>query len=194
MRISALANGVISKEVCMAVSRQRELKQQIIESVKEKIKKAKSVVLIEYKGLNVNEDTQLRNDFRKNGVEYKVLKNTLIKKAFNELDHTEFDPKLNGTTSVAFSYKDEVAAAKVVSENAKKFTDKLNVKCGYLSGMFIEADKVKELAALPGKEILVSKMMGSLNAPISGFVGVLSATMRSLVYALKALEEKKAQA
>jgi large subunit ribosomal protein L10 len=151
-------------------------------------------VLVEYKGLTVTEDTQLRNDFRKGGVEYKVLKNTLIKRALNELNYTQLDSSLNGTTSVAFSYNDEIAAAKIISENGKKLNDKVSAKCGLVNGMFIDAAKVKELAALPGRDVLVAKMLGSLNAPVTNLVGVLGATVRSLVFAVKALADKKAQA
>lgn len=175
-------------------NKQQQKKQQIIDSIKEKVQKSKSVVLVEFKGLSVIEDTALRNEFRKEDVEYKVLKNTLIKRALNDLNYTQFDESLNGTTSVAFSFKDEVAAAKIIQENTKKFNNKISAKCGLVNGMFINADKVKDLATLPSKEVLISKIMGSLNAPVSGLAGVLSATLRSLVYAIKAVEEKKAQA
>lgn len=169
-------------------------KQQVVDSIIEKVKKSKSVILMQYKGLTVEEDTALRNAFRKVNVEYKVLKNTLIKKAFNELAYTQFDSSLNGNTSVAFSYKDEVAAAKVIKENTKKFNDKISAKCALVEGKFISAAQVKILSELPSKEVLISKLLGSMNAPISNFAGVLSSTLRSLVYAVKAIQDKKAQA
>lgn len=175
------------------ISAARLAKQEEVAAIKDKLQRAKSVVLVNYKGLTVAEDTALRNEFRKNDVEYKVLKNTLVKRAFNDLGYTQFDEALNGTTSVAFSFSDEVAAAKIVEENAKKLNGKLESKCGLVDGNYIDANGVKALAALPPKEELIAKMLGSINAPISSFVGVLAATLRSFVYAVKAVADKKAQ-
>ena len=106
-----------------------EAKKQVVEDIKAKINESKSVVLVDYKGLTVAEDTTLRNEFRKANVQYKVLKNTLVRKAFNDLGITSFDADLNGTTAVAFG-ADETAASKVVIDNAKKFNDKISVKTG----------------------------------------------------------------
>lgn len=169
-------------------------KQAVVESIKEKIGKAKSVIIADYKGLTVAEDTAIRNEFRKNQVEYKVLKNTLIKRALNDLNYTEFDDSLNGTTSVAFSYGDEVSAAKVIADNSKKLNEKLKPKCGLLNGSFIDAPGIKVLAEIPPREVLIAKMLGSMNAPITNFAGVLAATLRSLVYAVKAVHDQKAEA
>ncbi|MDD4003001.1 MAG: 50S ribosomal protein L10 [Clostridia bacterium] len=176
------------------ISKQRIQKEAVVKSIKEKINKSKSIIMVSFNGLTVSEDTALRKELREQGIEYKVLKNSLIKRAFNELDYNQFDNDLNGTTSVAFSYNDEVAPAKIIAENAKKLKNKIEVKCGLLSGNYIDAVKVKELAALPTREVLIAKMLGSLNAPITKFAGVLTATLRSLVYAVKAVQEKKAQA
>ena len=101
------------------ISAARQSKMQVVADIKAKIENSKSVVIVSYSGLTVAQDTELRNEFRKAGVEYKVLKNTLIKRAMDELGHTQFDEALNGTTSVAFA-ADEVAAAKIVTEAAKK--------------------------------------------------------------------------
>ncbi len=169
-------------------------KQEEVEAIKEKIKKSKSVVLVNYKGLTVAEDTDLRREFRKNDVEYKVYKNTLLRRAFNDLDYKEFDDALAGTTSVAFSYGDEIAAAKVIKQKSKDLKDKLAAKCGLLNGAFIDGRKVEELASLPSREELIAKMLGSLNAPISGLAGVCRALLSGVVYALKAIQDKKAEA
>lgn len=173
------------------IKKQQQLKQQIVEEIKEKIQKSKSIVLAEFKGMTVLEDTKLRNDFRENDIEYKVYKNTMIKRAFNELNFTEFDESLKGTTAVAFSYKDEVAPAKIVCDNAKDLKNKISAKCGLVSGQYMDNEQIKQLAALPSKEILLAKMLGSLNAPVTNLAGVLSATLRGLVIALKAVQEKK---
>jgi len=176
------------------ISSAKQAKVEQVAGIRSDIERAKSVVIISYKGLTVAQDTELRREFRKNNVQYQVLKNTLIKRAFNELGNTEFDEALNGTTSVAFSFEDEITAARVVVENAKKLAGKFEPKCAYVDGSFADLDTVQHLASLPSKEVLISKVMGSLNAPITGFVGVLSATLRSLVYAVKAVHDQKAGA
>lgn len=168
-----------------------ELKKQVVEEIKEKIQNSKSVVLVKFNGLSVAEDTELRREFRKNNVEYKVLKNTLIRRAFNDLGVTDFDDDLNGPTSVAFG-TDETGASKVIIDAAKKYESKVIVKCAYVDGGRVDEKGVKALASMPSKEELVAKMLGSLQAPISNFVGVLSAMPRSLVIALNAVAEKKA--
>ncbi len=169
-----------------------EAKKLVVEDIKEKIQNANSVVFVSFTGLTVAEDTEIRREFRKNNVEYKVLKNTLIRRAFNDLGVTDFDADLNGPTSVAFG-ADETGAAKVIVEAAKKYDKKVSVKCAYVDGTRVDANGVKELAAMPSKPELIAKMLGSLQAPISKFVGVLSAMPRSLVIALNAVAEKKAQ-
>lgn len=169
-----------------------EAKKVVVEDIKEKIQNAKSVVLVKFNGLTVAEDTELRREFRKNNVEYKVLKNTLIRRAFNDLGITDFDEDLNGPTSVAFG-TDETGASKVIVEAAKKYQDKVSVKSAFVDGGKVDVAGVKALASMPSKEELVAKMLGSLNAPIANFVGVLSAMPRSLVIALNAVAEKKAQ-
>ncbi|MBR5899864.1 MAG: 50S ribosomal protein L10 [Clostridia bacterium] len=174
------------------MSANRDAKVLAVQEIKQKIQDAKSVVLVKFEGLTVAEDTELRREFRKNNVEYKVLKNTLVRRAFNDLGVTDFDDDLNGPTSVAFG-ADETGAAKVVIEAVKKYDKKVSVKSAYVDGGKVDESGVKELASMPSKEQLVAKMLGSLQAPISNFVGVLSAMPRSLVIALNAIAEKKAQ-
>ena len=169
-----------------------EAKKQVVEDIKEKIQNSKSVVLVKFEGLTVAEDTALRREFRKNNVEYKVLKNTLIKRAFNDMGVTDFDDDLNGPTSVAFG-ADETGAAKVIIDAVKKYENKVSVKSAFVDGGKVDENGVKALAAMPSKEQLIAKMLGSLQAPIANFVGVLSAMPRRLVIALNAVAEKKAQ-
>ena len=169
-----------------------EAKKVVVEDIKERINNAKSVVLVKFTGLTVAEDTELRREFRKNNVEYKVYKNTLIKKAFESLGITDFNDDLNGPTAVAFG-SDETGAAKVIVDAAKKYQDKVVVKSAFVEGARVDVKGVQALAAMPSKEQLIAKMLGSLQAPISNFVGVLSAMPRSLVIALNAVAEKKAQ-
>ena len=174
------------------MSANQEAKKLVVEEIKQKIQDSKSVVLVKFNGLTVAEDTELRREFRKNNVEYKVLKNTLIKIAFNDLGITDFDEDLNGPTSVAFG-ADETGASKVIIDAVKKYDKKVSVKSAFVDGAKVDEAGVKELAAMPSKEELIAKMLGSMQAPISNFVGVLSAMPRGLVVALNAIAEQKAQ-
>jgi large subunit ribosomal protein L10 len=174
------------------MSASKEARLELSKAIKEKIQEAKSVVFVKFNGLTVAEDTELRREFRKNNVEYKVYKNTLIRYAFHDLGITDFDDDLNGPTSVAFG-ADETAAAKVIAEAAKKYQDKIVIKSAFVDGGRVDVKGVKALAEMPSKEQLIAKMLGSMQAPLSNFVGVLSAMPRSLVIALNAVAEKKAQ-
>ena len=158
-----------------------EAKKQIVEEIKAKINSAKSIVLIDYKGLTVAEDTEFRCNMRKANVEYKVLKNTLMRKAFNELNVTAFDNDLNGPTSVAFC-PDETSAARIACEMCKTTNDKISVTSAYVDSAYVDQKGVKELAAIPSKDVLVAKLAGAL----SGIV-------RGLAVALNAVAEKKEQ-
>lgn len=168
-----------------------ELKKAVVAQIKEKFEQAHSVVLIDYRGLTVAEVTELRNQCRAQGVEYAVLKNTMINLAVKELGITGLDDFLKGPTAVAFGMKDAVAPAKVICDFIKK-TKKTTVKCGVVDNQVLDVAGVQALSELPPKEVLIAKMMGSLNAPVTNFVGVLSATLRSLVYAVDAVRKQKA--
>lgn len=172
------------------MSQAQEQKKLVVAEIRTKLENAKSVVFIDYRGLTVAEVTDLRAQFRKAGVEYQVLKNTLVKIAANDLGVTALDNILEGPTAVAFSMEDPAAAAKIINEFAKK-TKKTEVKAGLLEKEVLDAKGVQMLADLPPKEVLIAKIMGSMNAPITNFVGVLSATLRSLVYALDAVRKAK---
>ncbi len=150
-----------------------EAKKQIVEDIKAKIQASKSVVLVDYKGLTVAEDTEFRNEFRKANVEYKVLKNTLVRRAFNELGVTDFDNDLNGTTAVAFG-QDETTASKIVVDNAKKYEEKLFAKSAYVEGSYMDKKGVEALAAIPSKEALYSTIAGTLSNIIRGLAVALN--------------------
>ncbi|HIS01618.1 MAG TPA: 50S ribosomal protein L10 [Candidatus Excrementavichristensenella intestinipullorum] len=173
------------------MSKNIELKKTVVAEIKEKFQQAHSAVLLDYRGLTVAEVTELRNLCRAQGVEYVVLKNTMIELAVKELGITGLDEHLKGPTAVAFGMKDAVAPAKVLTDFIKK-VKKTTVKCGVVDGQVLDAAGVQALSELPPKEVLIAKMMGSLNAPITNFVGVLSATLRSLVYAIEAVRKQKA--
>ena len=156
------------------MSKNQEIKATQVEMIKENLEKAQSVVFVDYRGLTVEEDTALRKKLREAGVEYKVLKNTLIKRAADELSITGLDEHLNGPTAVAFSYDDLVAPAKVVKTFMDK-SKKLTIKCGVCDGDFLDENGVKALADLPSKEVLIAKIMGSMMSAVSKFVYVVEA-------------------
>lgn len=172
------------------MSEERLAKEQVLSEIVEKLGKAQSVVLIDYRGLNVAEVTELRNQCRAAGIEYRVFKNTLVTKAAQQLNIEGLDPYLNGPSAFAFSETDAVAPAKVMSDFLKK-AKKGQIKAGIVDGVVVDAAGVATLSELPPKEVLVAKLLGTLNAPIANFVGVLSALPRGLVVALNAIKEKK---
>ena len=161
------------KEVTKASKEVLELKQQQVEEIKAKISSAKSIVIIDYMGLNVAEDTAFRKDLRNAGVEYQVLKNRLVKLAFNELGYTQFDEALNGPTAVAFSSSDAIAPARIIVDNIKKL-NKMKAKCGMVEGEYLDEKGVKEIASIPSREILIAKMLGSMLSPITGLAVCLN--------------------
>lgn len=168
-------------------------KRVVVDGISEKMKAAKAMVFADHRGLTVEQDTELRNALRKAGVEYKVVKNTLTRFAARENGLGGLDSYLNGPTAMASSALDPVAPAKVLSEYVKKF-EKLELKVGVVEGKIIDVDGIKALADLPSREALVAMVLGGLNAPISGFVNVLNANIKSLVVALNAIAEQKASA
>lgn len=151
-----------------------DIKKQAVADMVEKLKKAQSGILVDYRGLTVSEDTDLRNKLREAGVEYKVVKNTLTRFAANEVGFEELDPVLNGPTSLALSYEDPVAPAKIIAEFAKG-NEKLEIKSGFLDGKVISLDEIKQLASTPSKDVLLAKLLGSLNSPVSSLARVLQA-------------------
>lgn len=165
-------------------------KAQVVNEIKEKLERAASIVLVDYRGLNVQEVTELRKKAREVGVEYKVYKNTLMTRAMKELGIEGLDGYLEGPNAIAFGYDDPVTPAKVMAGFAKDH-DKLEIKVGMLENRVISLDEVKALADLPAKEVLVAQVLGTLNAPITGFVNVLQGNIRKLVYVLDAIKEKQ---
>ena len=162
------------------MSASQEARKELAQVIKSKIQDAKSVVFVKFSGLTVAEDTELRNEFRKNNVEYKVYKNTLIRYALHDLGITDFDEDLNGPTSVAFG-TDETGAAKVVVDAAKKLQDKVVVKSAYFEEKRLDANGVKSLAAIPSKQQLYGMLASAL-------LGV----PRALAIALNQVAEKNA--
>jgi len=166
-------------------------KKAVVTEIKQKFESSHSAVLIDYRGLTVAEVTDLRNQCRAAGIDYVVLKNTMINLAAEELGIKGLESHLKGPTAVAFGMKDAVAPAKVLTEFIKK-VKKTEVKCGVVDNRVIDAKGVAALAELPPKEVLIARLMGSLNAPMTNCAGVLSAILRSAVYAVEAVRKQKA--
>lgn len=175
------------------MSANKEAKKVLVSGLAEKIGQAQSIVIIDYKGLTVEQDTDLRTRFRKAGVEYKVIKNTLFLRSANENQISGLDNILEGTSSFAFGFNDPVAPAKVINEFIKE-KKKMSLKGGIVNGKVVDANGVQALADLPPKEVLIAQVLGTLNAPIAGFARVLSGTLTSLLYTLNAVKEQKEQA
>ena len=173
-------------------------KKEIVASLKEELTSAKGAVLTSYKGLTVAQDTQLRRALREAGVSSHVVKNTLTTLAAKEAGMEALVSHLAGTTALASSKEDAVAPAKVISEFIKKnkLADAgiLTVKAGLVEGKVIDAKEVEALASLPSREVLIAKLLGSMQSPISGTVGVLQGVIRNAVYVLDAIRQQKESA
>lgn len=142
--------------------------------LRKNLEKSKAVVLSKYQGLNVEEDTALRKSLREAGVEYKVYKNTLVTLAAKELGLDGIAEYLEGAVSIAFSYEDVTLAARLLNDFAKDHK-KLELKAGIIEGEIYDEAKIKQLATIPSKEVLIAKLLGSIKSPISSFARVLSA-------------------
>lgn len=180
------------------VSTARQQKDALILDVRDKFEKASSVVLLDYKGLNVENVTKLRANFRKVGVEYKVIKNTLVKQALKESELSgKLDDALVGMTGIAWSFEDPSAAAKVVKAFKKEegeAGEKLKVKAGLVEGTLLDANAVEnQLATMPGKDELRAQLLATLQAPLSQFVMLLNAPAQNFVYLLSAKEREDAE-
>lgn len=153
-----------------------EMKKGVVAEIAEKLQKSASCVVVDYKGLKVEEVTELRNKFREAGIDYKVYKNTLVRRAAAEVGNmAQFDDvNLVGTNAIAFGYEDPVAPAKIVNDFAKTHP-KLELKMGFVEGEFYDADNIKKLAEIPSREELIAKLLGSLKAPVSNFVYLVDA-------------------
>jgi large subunit ribosomal protein L10 len=165
-------------------------KQAIVLELTDKLKGAAGV-LVDYSGITVAEDTEMRKAMRKAGVDYAVVKNTLTRFAAKNVGFDALDPHLNGTTALAVSATDPVAAAKIINEYASKKDAKIKIKAGFVSGKVITDTDVKALAALPSKEVLLAQVLGTMIAPITGLATVLNANIRGLAVALQAIADKK---
>ena len=150
-----------------------ETKKAIVEELTSKIQGATSVVFVNYSGITVAQDTELRRQFREANVEYTVVKNTLTRLATNKAGYAEFDELLNGTTSMACTTGDPIAPARIVCEFAKKNKDVLQIKGGFVEGKVLSVDELKSFGELPSKDALIAQVLGTFLAPITSLAFVL---------------------
>ena len=167
-----------------------EEKQQVVSGLSEKIKAARTGVIVDYRGITVAADTKLRKQLRESGSHYKVVKNTLLSLALKEAGVDGLDSVLEGTTAVAINTEDYVSTAKILSDFAGE-NKTFSIKAGFVDGRAVTAADVKTLANLPPKEVLIGQVLRGLNAPVTGLVTVLNGTIKGLVVALNAIAEKE---
>lgn len=149
-----------------------ELKKPILDEIAKYVADAKAIVLVDYRGLTVEQDTKLRKSLREGGVVYKVYKNTYLKKVFAGTVFEELSKHLDGPTAVAFGLEDATAPARILS-NGMKDAEKLEFKGGVIDGTYYDAEGCKVIANIPSKEVLISKLLGSLQSPIANLARVL---------------------
>lgn len=149
-----------------------ELKQPIVEAISEELKGAQSVVLVDYRGLTVAQDTELRKKLREAGVTYRVYKNTMMKRAFEGTEFEGLEGCLEGPSAIAISKEDATAPARILCEFAKG-ADKLELKGGVVEGTVYDVAALSELAKIPSREVLLSRLLGSMQSPITNFARVI---------------------
>jgi large subunit ribosomal protein L10 len=167
-----------------------ETKKKFVKNLSEKLSASCVGVIVNYKGITVEKDTNLRRELRQANVKYFIVKNTLLKIALEQSGILGLEPILKENTALALSESDYVVAAKILCKFAKE-NDYYQIKAGFIDGHAIDDNKIKELSGLPTKEILISQVLGTLNMPIVGFVSVLNGTVRALAIVLAAIVEKK---
>lgn len=151
-----------------------EAKKLLVEEIKSKIQRAKSLTFVDYRGLTVEEDTKMRAAFRDAGADYKVYKNRLLLRALEECGITGLESVLEGTSAVAFGFEDEVAPNKIIVDTIKN-TQKMQIKGGVLNGQIIDVAMVEKLANIPSKEVLLAKLLFLLQSPVRGLAVALNA-------------------
>jgi large subunit ribosomal protein L10 len=166
-------------------------KKLIVEEIKHHLEKSMLIVFADYRGLKVDEMTELREKLRVPGVEVKVLKNTMLRFALKELGNEDMAELISGPNAAIISHNDPVMPAKVLFEFAKTHKN-LEIKMGLLEGQVIPPEKIKNLADLPSREVLVATVLGTMQAPITSFVRVLNANITGLARALEQIREQKA--
>jgi len=174
----------------------KEYKVNTVENIKQRLDDARAIILVDYKGINVEEVNNLRNKLRAEKVDYFIAKNTWIKIALNQLNITDLDNFLKGPTAIAVSKQDEVAPARILKKFVETDLEKRDIcsfKIGLIGKTLFTKQQLNQLAELPSKQELMAKVLYGLNAPIQGFVGVLSGIVRKFVLVTDAIAKQKAE-
>jgi large subunit ribosomal protein L10 len=171
----------------------RKEKEKMVEAIKEDLRNSKVIVLTDYRGLTVAQLSNLRRILKEEGVQYKVVKNTLTRLAVKEVGLDNLEPYLEGPTAIAYGYDEPVMPVKLLVKFAKE-NDHLSIKAGALEGKVLGESDLRRISELPSKEVLLGKTLGCFQAPLRGFLSVLQGNILNLVYVLNAIKEQKANA
>jgi len=172
----------------------KEQKAEIIEDLRDRFSRAKGAIVTECSGMSVQEMTELRVLLKKAGLDLRVVKNTLARRAVEDTPNVPLRDELNGQVSVALGYEDPVVLAKSVLGYAKANEAKFKIRSGVIEGQLCSADRLKAVASLPGREVLLSQMAGAFQAPAQKLAALMANTITQLGFALEALKAKKAEA
>jgi len=169
----------------------KDSKKEILQDLIVKLKESKGVVLTDYQGMNVFQISSLRNELKEKKVEFKVVKNTLIEKASEEMNIKDLTKDLIGCTAIAFSSDDGVTPARLLKEYFKKSKTDLKIKSGLIDGRVFSAEKIMEIASLPSKDVLIAQMINGVKSPLYSSVFILQGPLRGLIYTLESVKKQK---
>ena len=167
-------------------------KEKVVEEIAEQLKQAKGIYLTDFTGLDVEQITRLRSNFRKAGIEYRVVKNSLTCLSAQKAGLDNLVEYLTGPTALALDNTDSIAPARIIAEFAKK-DQKPQIKVGLVEGELVDSDAIESIIKIPSREVLLSQVVGAFAAPISGFIGTMNGILQSLVGTLEAVKQKKEQ-
>jgi large subunit ribosomal protein L10 len=168
----------------------REQKVEQVDLLTEKLKKAKVAVLTDYRGLKVNQIQELRGKLRSGNVEYRVVKNTLARRAAEAAGHKEFDSELKGPIAIAFGYDDLSLPPRLINEFVRTTRLKVEIVGGLVEGRVFDRDQIKQLADLPSREVLLAQLLGTLQSPVGQLVGIMQTPLQQLRGVLEAYKSK----
>ncbi len=172
----------------------KDSKKEILQELITKLKESKGVVLTDYQGMNVSQISRLRNELKEKRIEFKVVKNTLMEKASEELNVEDLTKDLIGCTAMAFCSDDGIAPARFLKEYFKKNKIDLKIKSGLIDGRVFSPERIMEIASLPSKDVLVAQMINGVKSPLYSLVFILQGPLRGLIYTLEAVKKEKEKA
>ena len=173
------------------MSLSKDSKKEILRDLIAKLKESKGVVLTDYQGMNVSQISSLRNELKEKKVEFKIVKNTLIEKASEELNLEDLTKDLIGCTAMAFCSDDGVAPARLLKEYFKKNRIDLKIKSGLVDGRVFSSEKIIEIASLPSKDVIIAQIINGVKSPLFSLIFILQGPLRGLIYTLEAVKKQK---